>query len=128
MLILGECPTQTRTPPSPPTHTRVQREGDYDVVSGTRYAQGGGVYGWDLKRKLMSRVANYLAQAMLRPASSDLTGSFRLYRKSALEQLMTCCVSKGYVFQMEIIVRAQQLCFTVGEASGKRREGVEGEG
>ena len=97
------------------THTRVQQEGDYDVVSGTRYAQGGGVYGWNMQRKLISRVANHLAQVLLRPASSDLTGSFRLYRKTALEELMACCVSKGYVFQMEIMVRAGQLGFTVGE-------------
>lgn len=99
---------------------RVQREGNYDIVSGTRYALGGGVYGWDLRRKLISRVANYLAQALLRPAASDLTGSFRLYRKSVLQRLMECCVSKGYVFQMEMIVRARQLSYTVGEVSRPR--------
>lgn len=38
---------------------------------------GGGVSGWDLKRKLISRGANYLAQVLLRPGASDLTGSFR---------------------------------------------------
>ena len=32
-----------------------QAEGSYDVVSGTRYVAGGGVHGWDLKRKLTSR-------------------------------------------------------------------------
>lgn len=34
----------------------------YDIVTGTRYAQGGGVSGWDLKRKVISRGANFLAQ------------------------------------------------------------------
>lgn len=29
-----------------------QQEKDYDVVTGTRYVQGGGVWGWDLRRKL----------------------------------------------------------------------------
>ena len=29
--------------------------GGYDIVTGTRYASDGGVYGWDLKRKLVSR-------------------------------------------------------------------------
>lgn len=46
-------------------------------MSGTRYRTGGGVYGWDLKRKLVSRGANFLATLMLRPNASDLTGSFR---------------------------------------------------
>lgn len=31
---------------------RVQKEKDYDIVTGTRYAGNGGVYGWDFKRKL----------------------------------------------------------------------------
>lgn len=54
-----------------------QKEGDFDVVSGSRYIEGGGVYGWDFKRKLISRGANYLTQILLRPGASDLTGSFR---------------------------------------------------
>ncbi|NXU02817.1 DPM1 mannosyltransferase, partial [Buphagus erythrorhynchus] len=92
-----------------------QKEGNFDIVSGTRYKGNGGVYGWDLKRKLISRGANFLTQVLLRPGASDLTGSFRLYRKEVLQKLMEKCVSKGYVFQMEMIVRARQLGFTVGE-------------
>ncbi|XP_043509557.1 dolichol-phosphate mannosyltransferase subunit 1 isoform X1 [Frieseomelitta varia] len=92
-----------------------QRYLDLDVVSGTRYAQGGGVYGWDFKRKLISRGANFLTQLLLRPSASDLTGSFRLYKKDVLEKLTQSCVSKGYVFQMEMIVRARQFKYTIGE-------------
>jgi dolichol-phosphate mannosyltransferase len=93
-----------------------QREGNYDVVSGTRYVAGGGVYGWDLKRKLISRVANYLATILLNPRASDLTGSFRLYKKSILETVMPMVKSRGYVFQMEVIVRCRQLPgMTIGE-------------
>ena len=85
-----------------------QREGNFDVVTGTRYVPGGGVHGWDTRRKLTSRVANYLAHVLLNPGVSDLTGSFRLYRKSMLEDLVKKVVSKGYVFQMEIIVRSRK--------------------
>uniref|UniRef100_A0A2P2I1B5 Dolichol-phosphate mannosyltransferase subunit 1 n=1 Tax=Hirondellea gigas TaxID=1518452 RepID=A0A2P2I1B5_9CRUS len=92
-----------------------QKEGDYDIVSGTRYAGDGGVSGWDLKRKIISRGANYVTQILLRPAATDLTGSFRLYRKEVLESLVASCVSKGYVFQMEMIIRARQYHFTIGE-------------
>ena len=35
------------------------------------------MYGWDLRRKLFSRVANFLADQLLNPRVSDLTGSFR---------------------------------------------------
>ncbi|CAO3598854.1 unnamed protein product [Absidia cylindrospora] len=93
----------------------LQAEQNYDIVSGTRYLPGGGVYGWDLKRKLVSRGANYLATLLLRPKSSDLTGSFRLYKKDVLYQLINATLAKGYVFQMEMIVRARQFNHTVGE-------------
>ena len=82
----------------------LQSEKNYDLVSGTRYSgKEAGVYGWDLKRKIISRGANLLTQIMLRPNASDLTGSFRLYKKSVLQTLVESCVSKGYVFQMEMI-------------------------
>ncbi|XP_050546766.1 dolichol-phosphate mannosyltransferase subunit 1 [Daktulosphaira vitifoliae] len=92
-----------------------QAEKNYDVVTGSRYIGNGGVYGWDFKRKLVSRGANFVTQLLLRPKVSDLTGSFRLYKKSVLEELIQSCVSKGYVFQMEMIIRARQLNFTIGE-------------
>uniref|UniRef100_A0A3P8UUV0 Dolichol-phosphate mannosyltransferase subunit 1 n=1 Tax=Cynoglossus semilaevis TaxID=244447 RepID=A0A3P8UUV0_CYNSE len=132
-----------------PEFIQKQKEGNYDLVSGTRYRGNGGVYGWDLRRKLISRGANFLTQVLLRPNASDLTGSFRyevlnvfceysntgetvcvtsgiccfihsrLYKKEVLENLVERCVSKGYVFQMEMIVRARQLNYSVGEVRPK---------
>lgn len=86
-----------------------------DVVSGTRYVSGGGVWGWDVRRKLVSRVANYLAGVLLRPGVTDLTGSFRLYRREAFDRIMREVISTGYVFQMEIIVRARKLGMLIDE-------------
>lgn len=94
---------------------RKQKEDDYDIVTGTRYAGNGGVYGWNLKRKVISRGANYVTQVLLRPGVSDLTGSFRLYKKKVLEHLIKSCVSKGYVFQMEMIVKANQMGYSIAE-------------
>lgn len=62
-----------------------------------------------------SRGANFLATVLLRPGVSDLTGSFRLYKKEVLAKLISSCISKGYVFQMEMMVRARQFDFTIGE-------------
>jgi dolichol-phosphate mannosyltransferase len=98
-----------------PAMIRQQVATGADVVSGTRYLPGGGVFGWDLKRKLTSRGANTLAQALLAPGMSDLTGSFRLYRKPCLVELMKKVKSKGYAFQMEIAVRARRAGFKVAE-------------
>lgn len=94
---------------------RKQKSGDFDVVTGTRYAQGGGVAGWDLKRILTSRGANLLANILLSPGVSDLTGSFRLYKKNVLEDLIKSVQGRSYVFQMEIIVLACKKGYSVAE-------------
>ena len=90
-----------------------QQETDCDLVSGTRYKEGGGVFGWDLNRKLTSRVANLLAQIALRPTASDLTGSFRLYKREVIETIMPRVKTRGYCFQMEIITRAQYMGYAI---------------
>jgi dolichol-phosphate mannosyltransferase len=94
---------------------QLQKTKDYDIVTGTRYAGNGGVYGWDLKRKFVSRGANLFADTLLRPGVSDLTGSFRLYKKQVLEKVIKSTESKGYTFQMEMMVRAKAMGFTVAE-------------
>ncbi|XP_004633167.1 dolichol-phosphate mannosyltransferase subunit 1-like [Octodon degus] len=98
-----------------PEFIRKQREGNFDTVSRTRYKGNGGVHGWDLKRKMTSRGANFITQILLRPGASDLTGSFRLYKKEVVQKLIERCLSRGYVFHMEMIVPARQLDYTVGE-------------
>jgi len=89
--------------------------GGYDIVTGTRYAGDGGVFGWDLKRKLVSRGANLFADTVLRPGVSDLTGSFRLYKRAVLQKVIESTESKGYTFQMEMMVRAKAMGCTVAE-------------
>ena len=39
----------------------------------------------------------------------------RLYRRPVLQHIISVTVSKGYVFQMEMMVRARALGYTVGE-------------
>lgn len=90
-----------------PSFIEKQRVTDCDVVTGSRYISGGGVFGWNLKRKAISVTANHLAATLLQTGVTDVTGSFRLFRKPVLEALMREVTSKGYVFQMEVIARAK---------------------
>ncbi|KAL6740577.1 hypothetical protein Aduo_013921 [Ancylostoma duodenale] len=98
-----------------PEMIELQKKENLDIVTGTRYALGGGVCGWDVKRKTISKGANFLAQFLLHPGVSDLTGSFRLYRKEVLAKLIHESVSKGYVFQMEMMFRASKAGYKIGE-------------
>ena len=53
-----------------PAFIAKQRATGCDVVTGTRYIPGGGVAGWDFKRKLISRGANFVAAFLLQPGVS----------------------------------------------------------
>lgn len=98
-----------------PSFIAMQRSANYDIVSGTRYVSNGGVFGWSFSRKVVSRAANFLAQVFLQPGVTDLTGSFRLFKRDVFGRIMKDVVSTGYVFQMEVIVRAKLLRFAVAE-------------
>lgn len=101
-----------------PDMIHLQTTKDYDIVTGSRYTSsraGGGVYGWDLKRKLVSKGANIFADTLLQPGVSDLTGSFRLYKRNVLGKAIANVQGKGYVFQMELICLAKSMGYTIAE-------------
>jgi dolichol-phosphate mannosyltransferase len=81
-----------------------------DVVIGCRYMPGGGVEGWPLRRRLMSRAVNFYARFLLRLKPKDCSGAFRCYRASALARLDFQRIrSRGYSFQEEILWRLKRL-------------------
>jgi dolichol-phosphate mannosyltransferase len=59
-----------------------------------------------VSRKIISRGANFFATFLLKSNISDLTGSFRLYKREVFEKLTKTINSSGYAFQMEIMIRA----------------------
>lgn len=85
-----------------------------DIVTGTRY-NGGKVYQWGFKRKFISSTANNLARYVLGIKTSDLTGSFRLYKTSVLNKIVPKITCKGFGFQMEVIARAEKMGFKITE-------------
>ncbi len=58
-----------------------------DIALGSRYVAGGGVEGWSVFRRLLSRGANWLVRTLLRLPVRDCTSGFRLYRRDALTKL-----------------------------------------
>ena len=98
-----------------PQMIALQKQADYDIVTGTRYAPGGGVHGWDLRRRLTSKGANVFADTVLRPGVSDLTGSFRLYKRAVLEKLFETTETRGFGMQMALAVTAKAMGYTIGE-------------
>jgi len=85
-----------------------------DVAIGSRYVKGGRIEGWPLKRWVISRGANLLAQVMLRSRIRDLTGGFKCFTRQALEQIdLNRVASEGYIFQVEMNHRARSQGLTI---------------
>ena len=83
---------------------------------GSRYVPGGGVEGWPLKRRLMSRAVNLYARLLLGLRPKDCSGAFRCYRTAMLAKLDFDAVrSRGYSFQEEILWRLKRAGARMGE-------------
>ncbi|MGD0319868.1 MAG: polyprenol monophosphomannose synthase [Nitrososphaerales archaeon] len=72
-----------------------------DVAVGSRYVAGGGVSGWSLWRRTVSRGANAYARTMLRIKVRDATSGFRAYTRAKAEQVANAVLpTKGFEFQV----------------------------
>jgi dolichol-phosphate mannosyltransferase len=89
---------------------------DADLVLGSRYVPGGGVTDWGFGRRLISRGGSFYARVLLGVPVHDLTGGFKCFRRSVLEQLDLSGVgTDGYGFQIEMTYRAVRAGFRVIE-------------
>jgi dolichol-phosphate mannosyltransferase len=81
--------------------------GEADLVLGSRYVPGGGVRGWSLHRRALSRWGSFYSRALLRLPVRDATGGFRGWRRALLEAVDPAAAStRGYSFQVETTLRA----------------------
>jgi dolichol-phosphate mannosyltransferase len=72
-----------------------------DVAVGSRYVAGGGVSGWSLWRRTVSRGANAYARTMLRIKVRDATSGFRAYTRAKAEQIADAALpARGFEFQV----------------------------
>ena len=72
-----------------------------DVAVGSRYVAGGGVSGWSLWRRTVSKGANAYARTLLRIEVRDATSGFRAYTRTKAEQVANATLpTKGFEFQV----------------------------
>lgn len=89
---------------------------DADLVLGSRYVDGGGVRDWGFMRRQVSRAGCLYARIVLRARVRDLTGGFKVFRRSVLEAIdLDGIRSEGYAFQIELTYRALRSGFRVLE-------------
>tara|TARA_B100001769_G_C22042615_1_gene560342 strand:+ start:189 stop:887 length:699 start_codon:yes stop_codon:yes gene_type:complete len=89
---------------------------DNDVVIGSRYILGGGSLGWDRKRKILSKSANFISRLILKTKTKDMTSGFRCYSTSSLRKIKyQNTKSDGYSFQIEMTMRSEVLKLKIRE-------------
>lgn len=87
-----------------------------DVVVGSRWVPGGGVRGWALHRRLISRGGSLYARTVLGVSLRDLTAGFKCFRREVLEAIdLDAVAATGFAFQIEMTFRALQKGFVVVE-------------
>ena len=90
--------------------------GEYDVVIGSRYVEGGGTRNWGPLRKFISRGGGMYARLILGLAVMDPTGGFNAWRREVIERIEPTTIrSEGYSFQIELKYRASKAGFRLHE-------------
>lgn len=99
--IVVEMDADLQHPPSALSDlVRAIRDGA-DVAVGSRYVPGGGVSGWSLWRRAVSKVANAYARTLLGLPVRDATSGFRAYTAEAASKVSASDLpARGFEFQV----------------------------
>jgi len=98
-----------------------------DVALGSRYVPGGGVVGWPLVRRAISKGGCLYARIVLGVPVHDFTGGFKAWRSNVLEYLLGCSIdARGYGFQIQMTYEAVLAGYRVREVPITFRDRVHG--
>lgn len=101
-------------------------EEGYDLVCGSRYMRGGKQNGGPLLKGLFSRTAGVSLHLLTRIPTHDCTNSFKLYRKSMLENIEIESTG-GFEIGLEITVKAYTRGYKIAEIPSEWFDREEGE-
>jgi dolichol-phosphate mannosyltransferase len=80
-----------------------------DLVIGSRYVPGGAIPDWPFHRRILSSWGNRYAGIVLGLKTRDATAGYRVYRRTALEQIdLESIRADGYGFQVEMLYQVHR--------------------
>lgn len=98
----------------------------YDLVCGSRYMRGGRQHGGPFLKKILSRAAGISLHYFTGIPTHDVTNSFKLYRKSMLDQIQIESTG-GFEIGLEITVKAYIEGYKITEVPSQWYDRQEGE-
>ena len=90
-------------------------KGNFDLVIGSRYYERGKIVGLHFGRRLISRVANFIATTTIGLKVRDCTSGFRCYSRHYVETVVHNLHTQTYEIQIETLRQAQLHGFNVKE-------------
>ena len=78
-----------------------------DIVVASRYAKGGAINGWSIKRKLVSKIATLIAKKGLGVNTNDPMSGFFAFKKNIIKELNIDAI--GYKILLEILVKTKNV-------------------
>ncbi len=98
----------------------------FDIVCATRYGKGGEKIGGGILKTALSRTAGLLTPLLLGISSTDISNGFKMYRRQVLEKIKIESTG-GWEFSVEIVIKANNLGFTVCDVPTIWRDRIGGE-
>ena len=86
-----------------------------DLVSATRYAHGGRVYGGAKISRILSRTANMLFNFLSGSSLTDATIGIKMIRKSVFDRIVLESRPVGWVIAFELSIKSQLAGLNLGE-------------
>lgn len=114
-----------------PVHLKdmILKLNEADLVIGSRYITGGKIENWGVIRRVLSRFGSVYSRLWLKISVIDLTGGYKVWRRSLLESIVNNhhIKTSGYAFQIEMTYLAYlreakiaEMPITFTERSGGR--------
>ena len=86
------------------------------MVIGSRYIRGGGVFAWELWRRLLSQWGNFYCHLVTSLPISDCTGGYNTISAAKLRMIDFSKLSMlGYAFQFELKYTVWKMGFKIKE-------------
>jgi dolichol-phosphate mannosyltransferase len=86
-----------------PCMLQLLKEGETDVVVGSRYMNGGGIGSWDSSRAKMSQFATRLSRAVIKHDLSDPMSGFFAVRRETMESSVKGLSSVGFKILLDMV-------------------------
>ena len=92
-----------------------KRLSDYDLVIGSRNLTKEGHKGYNLIRKLASKVYIKLLNLAAGFRHTDSQCGIKAYRNEEAKRIFSNCITNGFAFDLEVLMIAEKAGFSIGE-------------